>query len=60
MMEDINAINHRLLMLEATVEQMANEKVIMQGRINYLSETLDGLKQCVNDLEQKVKVNETK
>lgn len=60
MMEDINAINHRLLMLEATVEQMANEKVIMQGRINYLSETVDGLKQCVNDLEQKVKVNETK
>ncbi|KXY79870.1 MULTISPECIES: hypothetical protein [Bacillus] len=59
-MEDINAINHRLLMLEATVEQMANEKVIMQGRINYLSETVDGLKQCVNDLEQKVKVNETK
>lgn len=58
-MEDINAINHRLLMLEATVEQMANEKAIMQGRINYLSETVDGLKNYVIDLEKKVKANET-
>ncbi|AJG78662.1 hypothetical protein FOC89_22980 [Bacillus thuringiensis] len=53
-MEDIIAINHRLLMLETAVQQMANEKEIMKGRINYLSETVDVLMRNVNDLEQKV------
>ncbi|MHA4279762.1 hypothetical protein [Bacillus cereus] len=53
-------INHRLLMLETTVQQMANEKECMQGKINSLSETVDVLKQYVNDLEQKVRINETK
>ncbi|PGL47726.1 hypothetical protein [Bacillus thuringiensis] len=56
----INAINHRLLMLETTVQQMANEKEGMQGKINSLSDTVDVLKQYVNDLEQKVRINETK
>ncbi|PGR97603.1 hypothetical protein [Bacillus thuringiensis] len=59
-MEDINVINHRLLMLETTVQQMANKEMIMQGKINSLSETVDVLKQYVNDLEQKVRINETK
>ncbi|WP_179864193.1 hypothetical protein [Bacillus cereus] len=53
-------INHRLLMLETTVQQMANEKECMQGKINSLSETVDVLKKYVNDLEQKVRINETK
>lgn len=53
-------IDHRLLMLEATVQQMANEKESMQGKINSLSETVDVLKQYVNNLEQKVRINETK
>ncbi|HDR4464479.1 TPA: hypothetical protein QCP98_005369 [Bacillus cereus] len=56
-MEDIN---YRLLMLERMVQQMANEKEGMQGQINSLSETVDVLKQYINDLEQKVKANETK
>lgn len=60
MMEDINVINHRLLMLETAVQQMANKEMIMQGQINSLSETVDVLKQYVNDLEQKVRINETK
>ncbi len=60
MMEDVNVINHRLLMLEATIQQMANKEMIMQGQINSLSETVDVLKQYVNDLEQKVRINETK
>lgn len=51
-MEDINVINHRLLMLEATVQQMVNKEMIMQGQINSLSETVDGLKQYVNDLQR--------
>ncbi|MBL3785561.1 hypothetical protein IRV21_25840 [Bacillus cereus] len=59
-MEDVNVINHRLLMLEATIQQMANKEMIMQGQINSLSETVDVLKQYVNDLEQKVRINETK
>ncbi|MED1612559.1 hypothetical protein [Bacillus paranthracis] len=53
-------INHRLLTLETTVRQMANEKESMQTQINHLSETVDGLKRYVNDLEQKVRINETK
>lgn len=60
MMEDINVINHRLLTLETTVRQMANEKESMQTQINHLSETVDGLKRYVNVLEQKVRINETK
>lgn len=60
MMEDVNVINHRLLMLEATIQQMANKEMIMQGQINSLSETVDVLKKYVNDLEQKVRINETK
>ncbi|MDA2508293.1 hypothetical protein PDN66_25210 [Bacillus cereus] len=56
-MEDIN---YRLLMLERMVRQMANERERMQGQINSLSETVDVLKQYINDLEQKVKANETK
>ncbi|MCU4880402.1 hypothetical protein [Bacillus cereus] len=59
-MEDVNVINHRLLMLEATIQQMANKEMIMQGQINSLSETVDVLKKYVNDLEQKVRINETK
>lgn len=59
-MENINVINHRLLTLETTVRQMANEKESMQTQINHLSETVDGLKRYVNDLEQKVRINETK
>ncbi|MGD6864261.1 MULTISPECIES: hypothetical protein [Bacillus cereus group] len=53
-------IIHRLLMLETTVQQMANEKEGMKGQINSLSEAVDSLKQYVNDLEQKVRINETK
>ncbi|OOZ76582.1 hypothetical protein BHL35_25500 [Bacillus cereus] len=59
-MEDINVINHRLLTLETTVQQMANKEMIMQRQINSLSETVGGLKRYVNDLEQKVRINETK
>ncbi|WP_267379416.1 hypothetical protein [Bacillus sp. GM_Baccil_2] len=47
-------IDHRLLMLETTVQQMANEKEGMQGQINSLSETVDSLKQYVSDLERKL------
>ena len=59
-MEDVNVINHRFLMLETTIQQMANKEMIMQGQINSLSETVYVLKQYVNDLEQKVRINETK
>ncbi|MGK8427385.1 hypothetical protein OF864_24055 [Bacillus cereus] len=56
----MEGIIHRLRMLETTVQQMANEKERMQGQINSLSETVDSLKQYVNDLEQKVRINGTK
>ncbi|WP_431522314.1 hypothetical protein [Bacillus thuringiensis] len=45
-------INHRLLTLETTVQQMANKEMIMQGQINCLNDTVDGLKQYVNDLQR--------
>lgn len=56
----MEGVIRRLLMLETAVQQMANNIEGMQGQINYLSYAVDVLKQYINDLEQKVKANETK
>ncbi|MED1287358.1 hypothetical protein [Bacillus mycoides] len=53
-MEDIDVINHRLEVLETTAQQMYAEKMIMQGQINALYVTVDGLKQYIGDLERKL------
>ncbi|MGE1105897.1 hypothetical protein ACQJ2X_07590 [Bacillus wiedmannii] len=53
-MEDKDVINHRLEVLETTAQQMYMEKMIMQGKINTLSETVDTLRKYVGDLEKRL------
>ncbi|MFP3414983.1 hypothetical protein SB773_25995 [Bacillus sp. SIMBA_074] len=53
-MEDIVVINHRLEVLETTAQQMYVEKMVIQGAINSLNETVDGLKKYVSHLEHKL------
>lgn len=63
MMEDKDVINHRLQVLESMVQQMTNEKLIAQGGINALNNTihdLNILSKRVASLEQKVSAYETK
>ncbi|MFA2694565.1 hypothetical protein [Bacillus mycoides] len=54
-MDGMDVINNRLESLETTAQQMYVEKMVMQGQINVLSETVDGLKNYIDDLELKVR-----
>lgn len=53
-MGDKDVINHRLEVLESTARQMGVDKMVMQGKITHLFETVDSLKKYVSDLEKKL------